>query len=224
LCVSELATNSCLHSDSSRAGGTFTVRAEVRPGDYAWIEVEDAGGPWQKNSHGDGRPHGLDIVDALASGWGIDGGPATGWIVWARFELPPASPGEPGRRTHQIQVAAAACPPAAHPQRHPGGTAMTNPAAATAQYTGPDMRAMADELAAHGLTTQLTDARAGLDLTAVKGPSGQRGAELIIDEEGYAELRYWVPPGTPPAEVTATALRALDVITGTAPDPGRAPQ
>jgi serine/threonine-protein kinase RsbW len=91
LCASELAANSCLHSTSGKAGGTFTVRAEIHEGDYVWIEVEDNGGPWEKRAHGDGRPHGLEIVRALATDSGIDGDPLTGWIVWARLDWPPAS-------------------------------------------------------------------------------------------------------------------------------------
>jgi serine/threonine-protein kinase RsbW len=91
MCISELAANSCLHSASGKAGGTFTVRAEVHEGSYVWIEVEDNGGPWEKRAHRDGRPHGLDIVRAYAADWGIDGDPLTGWIVWARINWPPAS-------------------------------------------------------------------------------------------------------------------------------------
>src|SRR2546430_16366910 len=45
LCVSELATNAAVHSDSRRSGGTFTVRTESCPGADVRIEVEDAGGP-----------------------------------------------------------------------------------------------------------------------------------------------------------------------------------
>ncbi|HUZ25743.1 MAG TPA: hypothetical protein VMV07_18450 [Streptosporangiaceae bacterium] len=98
---------------------------------------------------------------------------------------------------------------------------MTNPAQAAAgprvprpicQYNAEEMRDIASDLAAHGLTTHLTDARAGLDITAVRSPSGRREAELIIDEDGYAELRYWNPAGTPPDQVVATALRALEAI------------
>ena len=91
LCASELAANSCLHSASGKAGGTFTVRAEVHEGDYAWIEVEDSGGPWNQHAHSDGRPHGLDIVRAYAADFGIDGDPLTGWAVWARIDWSPAS-------------------------------------------------------------------------------------------------------------------------------------
>jgi hypothetical protein len=60
---------------------------------------------------------------------------------------------------------------------------MTDPStAATAQYNGEYMRAMAAQLAAHGLTTHLADFRAGLDLTAVKSgpPVGSVGRFLII--------------------------------------------
>ena len=45
LCASELAANAAIHSHSRLTGGTFTVRAKISPGDYAWIEVEDNGGP-----------------------------------------------------------------------------------------------------------------------------------------------------------------------------------
>jgi hypothetical protein len=88
LCLSELVTNAILHSNSSRPGGTFTIHAEIRDGDYSWIEVEDQGGTWQQRTCDDGRPHGLAIVAALASDWGIDGDPQTGWIVWARVDWP----------------------------------------------------------------------------------------------------------------------------------------
>ena len=46
LCASELAANAAIHSHSRLPGGSFTVRAKISPGDYAWIEVEDNGGPW----------------------------------------------------------------------------------------------------------------------------------------------------------------------------------
>jgi hypothetical protein len=92
LCLSELAANSVLHSDSRKAGGTFTVRAEVHERDYVWIEVEDNGGPWDKRAHRDGRPHGLAIVNEVAAAWGIDGDQLTGWVVWAILDWPPSGP------------------------------------------------------------------------------------------------------------------------------------
>jgi anti-sigma regulatory factor (Ser/Thr protein kinase) len=86
LCLSELATNSLLHSDSRNVGGTFTVHAEIFEGDYVWIEVVDNGGPWWKHNARDGRAHGLDIVADLAVEWGVEGDSITGWTVWARLK------------------------------------------------------------------------------------------------------------------------------------------
>jgi anti-sigma regulatory factor (Ser/Thr protein kinase) len=87
LCASELATNAALHSYSRLPGGTFTVRAEIRAGDYARIEVEDDGGPWTPGHRDPERGRGLDIIGALADEWGIDGD-QDGRIVWARFDWP----------------------------------------------------------------------------------------------------------------------------------------
>jgi anti-sigma regulatory factor (Ser/Thr protein kinase) len=84
LIASEFATNAILHSASSN-GGKFTLAVEICE-DYLWIGVGDAGGPWNRTAHGDGRPHGLELVEALtgATDWGIDGD-ATGRIAWARI-------------------------------------------------------------------------------------------------------------------------------------------
>ncbi len=84
LVASEFATNSVLHS-ASRHGGAFTLRAEVHP-DCLRIEVEDAGGPWRDGLRDDGRPHGFDVVTAIAGAgnWGVDGDDC-GRIAWARL-------------------------------------------------------------------------------------------------------------------------------------------
>jgi anti-sigma regulatory factor (Ser/Thr protein kinase) len=88
--ASELAANAVLHSVS--AGEFFTVRCQARPG-HVWIEVEDLGGPWQPGPPGD-RPHGLDIVHALAGpgNWGTRTTSEGDRIVWARLQLPEAVP------------------------------------------------------------------------------------------------------------------------------------
>ncbi len=88
LCLSELASNSVLHSDSRRPGGTFTVRAEVRHGDHVRVEVRDEGGPWDGCPRADGRAHGLAIVRSLAADSGTDGDALAGWIAWARLDWP----------------------------------------------------------------------------------------------------------------------------------------
>jgi serine/threonine-protein kinase RsbW len=87
LCASELATNSAIHSRSRLSSGIFTVRATISPGNYAWVEVEDSGGPWAPAISDPTRRHGLDIVRALASDWGIDGDD-TVRVVWARLNWP----------------------------------------------------------------------------------------------------------------------------------------
>ena len=88
--ASELAANAAIHSSSRQPGGRFTVRAEVRPGDYAWVAVEDQGGIWAGHHPRDGRPHGLDIVQTIAGdrGWGIGGDAALGRVAWARLGWP----------------------------------------------------------------------------------------------------------------------------------------
>ena len=89
LIASELAANAILHS-RSRAG-RFTVRTELHPG-HVRIEAEDFGGPWRRRQP-DGRPHGLDMVEALTGpdGWGTETTTGGGRIVWARLDLDAAS-------------------------------------------------------------------------------------------------------------------------------------
>jgi serine/threonine-protein kinase RsbW len=87
LCASELAANAAIHSRSRLPGGIFVVRAALSPGDYAWVAVEDSGGPWNPVISDPSRRHGLDIVRALASDWGIDADD-TARTVWARFNWP----------------------------------------------------------------------------------------------------------------------------------------
>jgi anti-sigma regulatory factor (Ser/Thr protein kinase) len=84
LIASEFATNSVLHS-ASRDGGAFTLRAEAHE-DYLLISVEDSGGPWRDEPLDGGRPHGFDVVAAIASprNWGIDGDDR-GRTAWARI-------------------------------------------------------------------------------------------------------------------------------------------
>jgi serine/threonine-protein kinase RsbW len=83
-CLSELAANSVLHSNSRRPGGRFTVRAIVRQAGLR-VEVEDGGGAWEQwQEQDDERGRGFVIVNALATDWSITGSDA-GRIIW--FEL-----------------------------------------------------------------------------------------------------------------------------------------
>jgi len=90
LVASELAANAVTHSSSRQPGGQFIVRAAVCPGDCIWVEVEDQGGIWTGHDTRDGRPHGLDIVQAIAGdgNWGIDGDATLGRVAWARLDWP----------------------------------------------------------------------------------------------------------------------------------------
>jgi anti-sigma regulatory factor (Ser/Thr protein kinase) len=87
LCLSELAANAVLHSNSGRPGGTFTVRIGSRPGAHVHIEVEDDGGPWLAPAPDPDSGRGLDIIGALAAEWGVATSRA-GRTVWARFDWP----------------------------------------------------------------------------------------------------------------------------------------
>ena len=48
--------------------------------------MEDDGGPWREGLRDDGRPHGFDVVAAIAGtgNWGVDGD-ARGRGAWARL-------------------------------------------------------------------------------------------------------------------------------------------
>jgi anti-sigma regulatory factor (Ser/Thr protein kinase) len=85
LIVSELASNAVVHSASR--GEFFTVRAELHA-DYVWVEAEDLGASWHCRQP-DGRPHGLDVVEALTGpdGWGTETTTDGARVVWARLDL-----------------------------------------------------------------------------------------------------------------------------------------
>ena len=89
LLASELATNAVLHTRSGHPGRVFTVRATLFPGDYAWVEVVDAGGIWVADEHDDEHGRGLAIVAAVAGdgNWGIEGDNASR-VAWFRLDWP----------------------------------------------------------------------------------------------------------------------------------------
>lgn len=86
LCLSELVTNTCLHSRSRRPGGQFTVRIQTC-GPCLRVEVSDQGGPWASATKDDHEKsgRGLRIVGQLTRTWGRTGNPGTGWTTW--FEI-----------------------------------------------------------------------------------------------------------------------------------------
>jgi serine/threonine-protein kinase RsbW len=87
-CLSELATNSVLHSNSRRPGGSFAVHASLLSG-VLRVEVEDEGGPWESRDASDGHGgRGLAIVDGLSSNWSISGGGSGARTVWFEISRP----------------------------------------------------------------------------------------------------------------------------------------
>jgi anti-sigma regulatory factor (Ser/Thr protein kinase) len=86
LCLSELASNACLHSRSRHPGGRFTVRAELNAQELR-VEVCDEGGPWVWPSQPDEHGRGLLIVASLARAWGRAGDSEYGWTVWFEMDI-----------------------------------------------------------------------------------------------------------------------------------------
>lgn len=93
-CLGELTNNAVFHSNSRRAGGTFTVHVKTRQGRLR-VEVHDQGGPWAPSpalgpsSVLDTSGRGLLIVAALADQWGITPtGPAAKRTAWFEMKLP----------------------------------------------------------------------------------------------------------------------------------------
>ena len=52
------------------------------------------------------------------------------------------------------------------------------------------------------------------DITARLPQPGGRDVTVVIDDDGYIELRFWASPGTTPSQITTTLTRAIGVITG----------
>jgi hypothetical protein len=68
-------------------------------------------------------------------------------------------------------------------------------------------------LAATGLSTRLHQSPAGADLTATLRKPRQREIEVVIDEDGYTEIRYWASSDTSPGQAVATIVRVISAIT-----------
>lgn len=71
---------------------------------------------------------------------------------------------------------------------------------------------IAARLTKTGWITRLYRTRAGTDLTATLHPPGHRDIQVIADEDGYTELRYWASPVTTPAAAVAAIASVLDAL------------
>lgn len=188
LCLSELVTNAIQHSHSRRPGGQFTVRAAVDGAGLLRVEVGDEGGPWGPGPASGGvSGRGLLIVRELARRSGVSGDAGTGWVVW--FELPADERGGTGVAGPDLPV-----PP---PQ-----------ARDSAQW----LREVAAHLSLAGLEARLRGTCC-LDLTATLRTGGERHPEVVVDDDGYVELRYWNDPAATPAAAADVISRALATVT-----------
>jgi anti-sigma regulatory factor (Ser/Thr protein kinase) len=87
-CLSELATNAVLHSNSRLPGGSFAVRAGRSHLGRVHVEVTDQGGPWTPAAVPDSQHgRGLLIVASLAADWGITGHDDSR-TAWFEMECP----------------------------------------------------------------------------------------------------------------------------------------
>jgi hypothetical protein len=83
------------------------------------------------------------------------------------------------------------------------------------QPTSPNaarLHEIAAALTTMGLVTRLHRTRAGSDLTAALRQPGQRDIQVIVDEDGYTELRYWASLGSTPAAAVAAIACLLDAL------------
>ncbi len=87
-CVSELATNSIVHSNSGRPGGFFTVHV-CQSSDVLRVEVQDEGGRWEPGfDHDEQNGRGLAIIGALSRDWAVSMDETGSRTVWFEFNYP----------------------------------------------------------------------------------------------------------------------------------------
>lgn len=110
---------------------------------------------------------------------------------------------------------------------------MTQPAPAASPTATNDpaarIRAIAAGLAAAGVTAATNGNHiTGLDVTATSQPPGLARTQIMLDEDGYAEIRWYTNPHAPARDVTAALTRILAAINDTpsalAPAPAPGPQ
>jgi hypothetical protein len=97
---------------------------------------------------------------------------------------------------------------------------MPDPVPATSQAPGGDdaeealrrMIVLTGLLTASGLTARLNHTGDIPDITARLARPGGKDIQIIIDDDGYIEIRYWASPHDSPEQITTTLTRMLRVI------------
>ncbi|HEY1621719.1 MAG TPA: hypothetical protein VGG25_29130 [Streptosporangiaceae bacterium] len=67
---------------------------------------------------------------------------------------------------------------------------------------GPWLECLAACLAAAGFPGRVTETAGGASLAVTVSWPGRRETEVIVDADGYCELRWWLPPGIPSGQAT----------------------
>ena len=74
------------------------------------------------------------------------------------------------------------------------------------------MRALAAELRAAGLSADVHETQGVVDVRASLDRPGCKTIEVIADDDGYIEIRFWHQPDAAPAQIAATITSALTAI------------
>jgi hypothetical protein len=76
------------------------------------------------------------------------------------------------------------------------------------------IRARAAGLTAAGVAADTNgNCLTGLDVTVTAQPAGRARTEIMLDEDGYAEIRWYTNPAASASDVTAALTRVLAAIT-----------
>jgi hypothetical protein len=81
------------------------------------------------------------------------------------------------------------------------------------------LRAISAALAAVGLSVDESEPKDRLAVTATFRRPGRKETDVIIGEDGHAELHWWLTLGTAPELVTTAIVRAISAVTAVPPIP-----
>jgi hypothetical protein len=78
--------------------------------------------------------------------------------------------------------------------------------------TNSSMWDLAAELRAAGLSADVHETQGVLDVRASLDRPGCKTIDVIAEDDGYIELRFWHQPNAAPAEIASTITSALTAI------------
>jgi hypothetical protein len=81
------------------------------------------------------------------------------------------------------------------------------------------IKAVADGVTAAGFTARLDDLHGSGCVTITAHQPGREDVDIVLDEDGYAKLRWWPGPDAAAGEISGAITRVLTAIAA-APAPG----